>query len=269
MSKLNFFSRISIAFLIDSLHFEASVLIMSHRRSRQKTSHQRRPLEILYDDDHWLVVQKPAGISVHPGAGAGLSVVERLELELGSRLFLVHRLDRGTAGVLLLAKTAEYAKKGSSIWPKVQKRYWAFTRGRPKTEGICKPLRDPEGRLQPAETHVEHVLPLRNIKGIEVSLCRVRLLTGRYHQIRKHLALEGCPILMDDKHGDFKLNHELNAVARELGLSRPKYPFLFCYQLRSPPGECLPVELLGRWPRVWRAWLEASRVSVDDLVALA
>lgn len=223
---------------------------------RKRNGPRRRPLDVLHEDEDWLAVDKPSGVPVHGGAGrTGPSVLERLREERGLELHLVHRLDRGTAGVLLLAKRPERARAASDAWPEVEKRYWALAGGRLVGGVIDRPLRDPDGRAKAARTLVQRVEPLR-LGPLEASLAEVRLETGRLHQIRRHLAGSGHPVLMDDRHGDFDLNRRFADAVRERGLPRPKHLMLRCAGLRPPAGLGLP-PLEAPWPRPWLRLLEA------------
>lgn len=236
--------------------------------ARRRREPRRRPLTVLYEDDAWVVIDKPAGIPVHGGAGrAGPSVLERLEAERGERLHLAHRLDRGTAGVLLLARRAEAARAAAAAWDTVEKRYWALVSGAPpEAKTIERPLPDPDGRARAARTDV---LAARALEGWRGSVVLVRITTGRLHQIRRHLAAVGHPVLMDDKHGDFAANGALVDWAQRAGLPRPKHPFLLCWRLTAPPGAGLPTPLTASWPRSWPPLLGLGGVGVDDLATLA
>jgi 23S rRNA-/tRNA-specific pseudouridylate synthase len=228
---------------------------------------RRRPLTLLHEDARWVAVDKPPGVPVHGGAGkTGPSVLERLEGQLGARLHLVHRLDRGTGGALLLARRAEDARRASELWADVEKRYWAIAEGAPRPGLIDRPLPDPDGRARPARTEL---LRVHALGGLGVSLCLVRIATGRLHQIRRHLAGAGHPVLLDDRHGDFARNKAFAEEVREMGLPKPKHLFLVCASLRAPPDSGLPPRLAASWPRGWPPLLERGGLAVDDLSSLA
>lgn len=240
-------------------------------RSRRKKPPKRRPLTLLLEDEHWIAIQKPAGIAVHSGAGQiGPSIVERLEEEQNQKLYLVHRLDRGTCGVLLLAKTSELAREGAANWPSVQKTYWAMVCGSIEApRKIEHPLPDPDGRARTAETTIEATYSINDVASMEASICRITIKTGRLHQIRRHLAQVGHPILMDDRYGDFGINKRFAAAIRDRTLPNPKHPLLMCWRLTAPTRSSLPTELTAPWPNSWTNWLKAGGVTVDDLVRLA
>jgi 23S rRNA pseudouridine955/2504/2580 synthase len=177
--------------------------------------------EVLYEDDHLLAINKPAGVAVHGGSGISRGVVEQLRLERPEARFLelVHRLDRETTGVLLLAKRRpaltelhRQLREGQ-----VRKIYCALVKGhwREGKRSVELPLqkyvsgtgeRRVSVRQDGLSAHT--VFHLRqNWAGF--SLLEAELKTGRTHQIRVHLAHIGYPIAGDDKYGDFALNRQL------------------------------------------------------------
>lgn len=237
---------------------------------RRRRASPPRPLTLLHTDDRWVVVEKPAGIPVHGGAGSGgPTVLDRLEQQLGERLHLAHRLDRGTAGVLLLARSGEDARRASELWDQIEKRYWALAFGVPKAPSVFDArLPGPDGRLREAATALDHALVLPGL-ATRVSACALRLDTGRLHQIRRHLAGAGHPVVLDDRYGDFSANKAFIDDLRARGLPRPKHPFLFCERLRAPSRLGLPGPLRAAWPRAWHSVLEGGGLSVDDLDGLA
>ena len=188
----------------------------------------RLKADIIYEDDFLLVIDKPAGVAVHGGSGISRGVIEQLRLERPECRFLelVHRLDRETSGVLLLAKrrSALTALHRQLREGQVQKHYVVLVKGdwQEGKRSVKLPLHkyvlaSGERRVSvgrdgmPAHT----VFRLqRNWNGF--SLLEAELKTGRTHQIRVHLAHLGYPIAGDDKYGDFALNKRL---ARE-GLKR-------------------------------------------------
>jgi 23S rRNA pseudouridine955/2504/2580 synthase len=177
--------------------------------------------EVLYEDDHLLAINKPAGVAVHGGSGISRGVVEQLRFERPEARFLelVHRLDRETTGVLLLAKRRpaltelhRQLREG-----RVQKIYCALVKGRWREgkRSVALPLHKYVSRTGERRVSVRQdglaahtVFHLRrNWAGF--SLLEAELKTGRTHQIRVHLAHLGFPIAGDDKYGDFTLNRQL------------------------------------------------------------
>ena len=182
------------------------------------------PLKILYEDDFLLSIDKPAGIVVHPGAGvrdhtiahAALYHVPQIRV-VGhpGRPGVVHRLDKETSGVLLLAKNQETYLKLVHLFKdrKIQKHYRAAVFGKmANTHGrIEKALgRDPLDRKKisiRAKTKRPAVTLYHVLKNYEFgALMDVQILTGRTHQVRVHLASENHPIIGDTKYGGANWN---------------------------------------------------------------
>jgi 23S rRNA pseudouridine955/2504/2580 synthase len=184
-------------------------------------------LPILYEDDALVALDKPSGLAVHGGSGVAHGVIESLRSMRPDAKFLelVHRLDRETSGVLLVAKkrSALVALHEMLRGRDMDKRYLAGVKGRFRNElqrvSLALSKRDTEeGKRvsvskdgQSAETVFRLVE-----RNAEFSLLEAELLTGRTHQIRVHLAALKHPVLGDDKYGDF----ELNKALRKRGLKR-------------------------------------------------
>jgi 23S rRNA pseudouridine955/2504/2580 synthase len=180
---------------------------------------------ILYEDDALIAVDKPAGLAVHGGSGIALGMIEQLRAARPDARFLelVHRLDRDTSGVLLVAKkrsalTALHAQLREGT---VDKRYVALVRGpwRDAKRTVDVALhkfstRDGERRVRVEETGRESTTIFRREKtwpdhDPPLALLEAELETGRTHQIRVHLAHIGHALAGDDKYGDFAWNREL------------------------------------------------------------
>jgi 23S rRNA pseudouridine955/2504/2580 synthase len=179
-------------------------------------------LDIIYEDNSCIVINKPAGLAVQGGKGVGISLDSILAQTWPQRPLLVHRLDRDTSGLVLVAKTkaaaAEFSRllrgegnaAGGAAGKTVIKRYRAVCKGKPvQPEGIIKADLAIHGTVKKSETRY------RLISGTEeFSLVELELGTGRMHQIRRHLAMLGNPVLGDDKYGDFDLNHTLRKTMK-------------------------------------------------------
>jgi len=185
-------------------------------------------LPVLHEDEHLLAIDKPAGLAVHGGSGVAHGVIESLRSMRPDARFLelVHRLDRETSGVLLVAKkrSALTALHELMRGRDMDKRYLAGVKGRFRNERQRVRLALEKRALASGGKHVRvsdagqqaETMFRRLGRGPEHSLLEAELLTGRTHQIRVHLAHLGHPVLGDDKYGDFELNRKL----RKLGLKR-------------------------------------------------
>ena len=176
-------------------------------------------LDIIYEDSLCIVINKPAGLAVQGGKGIGVSLDSILAKAWPQRPLLVHRLDRDTSGLILVAKTKAAAQNFSRLLGEeraVIKRYLAVCKGRPaEAEGIIQAELSIRGTLKSSETRYR-LLSVEGAAagGAEFSLLELELGTGRTHQIRRHLALTGNPVLGDDKYGDFNLNHNLRKTLK-------------------------------------------------------
>jgi len=169
---------------------------------------------ILHEDEFSLVVNKPSGLAVQGGEGVKTSLDRLLAQEYTPAPLLVHRLDKDTSGVLLAAKGSEAAGRFSRILGgsgKAQKIYITVCKGRPeKDEGIITEELLVNGSLKKSKTIYKVIKSgFIGVEKFEYSVLEIELSTGRMHQIRRHLAMTGTPILGDDKYGDFSLNKML------------------------------------------------------------
>jgi 23S rRNA pseudouridine955/2504/2580 synthase len=199
---------------------------------------------VLFEDDHLLVIDKPAGVAVHGGSGVAFGVIEQLRAARPQAKFLelVHRLDRETSGVLMLAKKrAALVDLHEQIREnRVDKRYYACGHGEwasdwGRRRAVKEPLHKyllPDGerrvRVQPDGMPSHTVFNLVD-RWPDYALLEAELKTGRTHQIRVHLAHLGLPIVGDAKYGDFALN---KALARANAVPGIKRMFLHAYRLK-------------------------------------
>lgn len=198
----------------------------------------KKAFPILFEDEHYLIINKPSGIACHGGSGISFGIIEQLRSTYSELKFLelAHRLDKETSGVLILAKKRsalvamqELIKKGQ-----LQKHYLALTLGvwDQLQLNIKEPLfkyLTPQGERRVRVDPIQGVASHTNFRVIQkfnnFTLVKAILKTGRTHQIRVHLNHLKHPIVGDDKYGDFPLNKELHSQ----GLKRM---FLHAYQIK-------------------------------------
>ena len=230
------------------------------------------PVVIRYSDERVLVVSKPAGLVTHPAAGhhggtlvnALLAMGEPLAARGSTRPGIVHRLDKDTSGLLLVAKDdeAQAFLVDSLRSRRVSRRYLALVRGEPSppSGSIEAPIgRHPSRRTRmavvaggrPSVTHYE-VLQAAG----DVTLLEVTLETGRTHQIRVHLAHLGHPVMGDRTYGG------MSTRAQELGLDRP---FLHAWKLAFPhPDDARPIAVDDPLPGELGAALAAAGIAIPS-----
>ena len=220
----------------------------------------------LLEDEYMVALSKPAGVAVHGGSGVSFGVIEQMRQARPEAKFLelVHRLDRETSGILLVAK-----KRSSLINLQDQfreretgKTYLALVQGTwpANKKVIDAPLHkylqadgerrvrvttedDPDGMRSITLVKVRKLIEPRPMQGLPaMSLLEVTIKTGRTHQIRVHLSSQGHPIVGDDKYGDFDLNRRV----QKQGLKRM---FLHAWRLQfNHPASGERVELRAELP---------------------
>ncbi len=221
-----------------------------------------REFPVLLEDEHLLAIDKPAGVAVHGGSGVSFGVIEQMRQARPQARFLelVHRLDRETSGILLLAqkRSALTALQDQFRGRETGKTYLALVLGAwpARQKVLDQPLHkylvaggtgegerrvrvvardDPDGMKS-----VTLVKVARQLDGF--TLLEVTIKTGRTHQIRVHLASAGHPIAGDDKYGDF----ERNKALQKQGLKRM---FLHAWRLQfNHPASGERIELLSPLP---------------------
>jgi len=225
---------------------------------------------ILYEDDALIAVNKPSGVAVHGGSGVSFGVIEQMRRARHEEKYieLVHRLDKDTSGVLLLAKkrsalTAmhEIMRKGSS-----DKRYFVLVLGQWKNarQHVKLPLHkmdSPQGEKRVFVREggqASHTIFTLQKSWPEFSLLEAQLKTGRTHQIRVHLSHLGFPIVGDDKYGDFARNK----VLAKQGLKRM---FLHAHSIAfSHPLTGEAMQLYAPLPNELENFLTRLDASVAD-----
>jgi 23S rRNA pseudouridine955/2504/2580 synthase len=217
-----------------------------------------REFPLLFEDGHVMAVDKPAGVAVHGGSGVSFGVIEQLRRARPAAPFLelVHRLDRETSGILLVAKKRSaltrlqdqfreretgktYLAVVNGTWPASKKvidvalHKYLQADGERRVKVVAKD--DPDGMRSITLVKVAQRLG-------DFTLLEVTIKTGRTHQIRVHLASQGHPIAGDDKYGDF----ELNKALQKRGLKRM---FLHAWRLQfNHPATGERIELMAPLP---------------------
>ena len=175
-------------------------------------------LEVIYQDEYLVAVNKPHGLLVHRSpiaADASEFAIQLLRDQLGMKVFPVHRLDRKTSGVLLFALNEDMNRimQEGFMNKKVKKKYLALVRGFTPASGVIDyALTNEKGKVQDAITHFttlktyELPIPFGKQESSRYSLVEVNPETGRMHQIRKHFAHIFHPIIGDRPHGCNKQN---------------------------------------------------------------
>jgi 23S rRNA pseudouridine955/2504/2580 synthase len=251
-----------------------------------------RSFAVLHEDEAFLALDKPAGVAVHGGSGVSFGVIEQLRMARPQAEFLelVHRLDRETSGILLVAKKRSALKHLQTQFRDraTGKTYLALALGRwPLNKKVLdKPLHkylldsdsgegegerrvrvvskdDPEGMPSLTLVKVNTTSPVGTLQPY--SLLEVTIKTGRTHQIRVHLASEGMPIAGDDKYGDFERNRAMARAPGEMSLKRM---FLHAWRLQCDhPATGQRMELYSALPAELAQFLEAVLPQVKALGA--
>jgi len=228
-----------------------------------------REFPLLLEDDALMAIDKPSGVAVHGGSGVSFGVIEQLRQArpLAKLLELVHRLDRETSGILLVAKKRSALKHLQDQFREREtgKTYLALVQGSwpEKLKVIDSALHKfllPDGERRVKVTSNEDPDGMRSITLVKVAerlvdctLLEVTIKTGRTHQIRVHLASQGHPIAGDDKYGDF----EWNKVLQKQGLKRM---FLHAWRLQfSHPATGKRVELKSNLPSELQVYVNHAK----------
>ncbi|MBW0170133.1 MAG: RluA family pseudouridine synthase [Hydrogenophaga sp.] len=250
-------------------------------RAEEKAANPAPPREfpVVFEDDAFLAIDKPAGIAVHGGSGVSFGVIEQMrQARPQARLLeLVHRLDRETSGLLLIAKKKSALKALQDQFREREtgKTYLALVKGvwPARLKVLDQPLHKyllPDGERRVKVTTPDDPDGMRSVTLVKVarrvpapasllkaapdgfSLLEVTIKTGRTHQIRVHLASAGFPIAGDDKYGDFELNRDL----AKAGLKRM---FLHAWRLRlTHPVTALPLELQAELASELHKWVSVE-----------
>ena len=241
------------------------------------------PLAILYEDEHLLAIDKPAGLVVHPSPGHGSGTLVNALLHhvrdfqgIGGELRpgIIHRLDRATSGVLVVAKTdlahaslsrqmkkrsmkKEYLALVAGI-PRVRKGEVSFAIGRdPRDRKKMKAFRSP-GELPSGAREARTLYEIeQEFFALGLTLLRCRLITGRTHQIRVHLAASGLPIVGDPVYGRPRLDRVKDAGLKKRLLEFPRQALHAERIAFRHPATNEPLEIVAPVPEDLRELLEA------------
>lgn len=238
-----------------------------------------REFPVLMEDDSLLAIDKPSGVAVHGGSGVSFGVIEQLRQARpqAKLLELVHRLDRDTSGILLVAKKRSALKHLQDQFREREtgKTYLTLVKGDwpAKLKVIDQPLHKfllPDGERRVRVTTPEDPEGMRSITLVKVAqrlpgacLLEVTIKTGRTHQIRVHLASQGHPIAGDDKYGDFDWNRQLLKPSAGPGLKRM---FLHAWRLQfNHPVTAERVALQADLPPELKAHIDHAQHNVTPI----
>ena len=239
-----------------------------------------REFPVLLEDDALLALNKPAGVAVHGGSGLSFGVIEQLRQARpqAKLLELVHRLDRDTSGILLVAKKRSALKHLQDQFREREtgKTYLALVQGEwpARNKVIDLPLHKyllpnkdgTEGERRVRVTTPEDPDGMRSITLVKVAerlkgctLLEVTIKTGRTHQIRVHLASQGHPIAGDDKYGDFEWNKQLQKQGH-------KRMFLHAWRLQfNHPVSGERVALMAELPSELQQFKDHARIPTPPI----
>ncbi len=264
-------TRVEIGDLVRLPPVRVSEKVAEKAEAMANSTVPARAFPLLLEDDHLIALDKPAGVAVHGGSGVSFGVIEQLRRSRPGAKFLelVHRLDRETSGILLVAKkrSALTALQDQFRERETGKTYLALVVGKWPTNKkvLDKPLVKfllpakagaggaTEGERRVKVTSKDDPQGMKSVtlvkvaqrmekQGLNFTLLEVTLKTGRTHQIRVHLASEGFPIACDDKYGDF----ELNKALQKQGLKRM---YLHAWRLQfNHPATGERLELMAKLP---------------------
>lgn len=229
-----------------------------------------RDFPILFEDDHLIAIDKPSGVAVHGGSGVSFGVIEQMRMArpLSKFLELVHRLDRETSGILLIAKKRSalthlqnqfreretdktYLAMVAGLWPANKKvldkpLHKYLIEGKAGTPGLGERRVKVVAKDDPNGLPSVTLVKIRPSTASAFTMLEVTIKTGRTHQIRVHLSSEGFPIVGDDKYGDFDLN---KVLMREDKLPALKRMFLHAWRLKfSHPATGKRIQLMAVLP---------------------
>ena len=223
-------------------------------------------VSILYEDDYIVCASKPNNVVVHHAhhsrnVADEASLLQLLQEQCGEKMFPIHRLDRKTSGILLLAKKSEYVAKFQELFMnnQIQKTYYGIVRGHaPETKIIDSPVKGRDANVhKDAETHLETLktvivdIPVKPYDTSRYSLVKLMPKTGRLHQLRIHMNKISHPLIGDPKYGD--KNHNMmfleNFNCENLFLHARSLAFIHPYSNEK-------IEIIAELPEDWNTVFE-------------
>ena len=256
---------------------------MTELLENQDETPEKPVLKILYQDEYLVAVDKPSGLFVHRSYMDKDEIYFALQLvrdQIGQYVYPLHRLDRPTSGVLLFGLSDEVARlMGQAFTNKtIQKTYYALTRGHLLGEGLVDyPLKekldkigdkyvDPNKEAQEAQTHFESldIATLNETVGkydsVRYSVVKLKPVTGRRHQIRRHLAHLRHPIIGDINYGDNKQNPFFNQYFGFKRLMLHAKTLNFTHPITQKP-----IEIQADFDQQWQNVFERLSLNIAEL----
>ncbi|CAM1340618.1 pseudouridine synthase [Tenacibaculum aestuarii] len=223
-------------------------------------------VSILYEDDYIVCASKPNNVVVHHAhhsrnVADEASLLQLLQEQCGEKMYPIHRLDRKTSGILLLAKKSEYVAKFQELFMnnQIQKTYYGIVRGHaPESKIIDSPVKGRDANVhKDAETHLSTLktvtvdIPVKPYDTSRYSLVKLMPKTGRLHQLRIHMNKISHPLIGDPKYGD--KNHNMmfleNFNCENLFLHARSLEFLHPYSNEK-------LEIIAELPENWNTVFE-------------
>ena len=216
---------------------------LEYTKYKDTSSKVKSPFNVVFEDDHFVAVIKPAGVLTHGDTGKkNISLLKMVsdyvkeESRGKKRAFIIHRLDREVSGIILLAKSEEIMQLMKDNWQATEKLYYALIEGKPElAEGSIKSwLKEgPHQKMmsvpesEDAKFAVTHYRVLESIEE-QHTLLEVKLETGRKNQIRVHFSEMGCPIVGDRRYGaDDTFVRQIRLHAFSLSFTHPHYQRIY------------------------------------------
>ena len=207
-------------------------------------------ISVIHQDQHWLLVNKPAGLSVHNTEDPD-NVLSILSRELPQKLYPVHRIDKPTSGLLLLSCRPKMTTKLQQALQHATKTYWAIVRGVPSSQqgswtqtisNKAEGRKNPRGKQRvAAQTHYQIISANRYLAKIE---CMIT--TGRQHQIRKHCAINNHEVVGDLRYGDRRYQQKMSQRFGDMQLFLQAKSLQFTVDQQTFFFEAPPIESWSR-----------------------